>query len=412
MNQVWKKSLLSWLLVALSSVLVAQNMTARDYFLLGTAKYKCHACDKAIEEFTKALELDKNFADAYYGRSLAYTCNREFASAVQDIERAIRLKPDQVLYQEGKARIKLESGKNLEAKANFEVALRMDSLCWQAWYGLAMAERNIDSVENSRKAFEKSIHLNPDFPMSYLGRAEMRIKEGGYEEALDDLQMAGKLAPNYAKVFELRSMAQLKLGNFDAAIADATTATQLDPTNVNAYYYRGEGFFQQQQYQSADQDYAKAISLNKADGRSWYKRALCNDLLGDQITAKKYYGKAIKKNRGLRDAYSNRAAIWEKFEKPKKALLDLNNAVALDPESLDLRLRRGFVHLALDHVQLASDDFVQATRNHPTSGLAFYGLGMARYQNGNVSGACESWKQSAALKEQKASEQLSKYCND
>jgi tetratricopeptide (TPR) repeat protein len=411
MNFLWK-NLLLWLLVAFGGVVMGQTLTAKDYFLLGSAKYKCRACDLAVKEFDKAIALDKNYTEAYYGRSLAYACKRNFAAAMIDIEYAIRLKPKEVLYQEGKARIKLESGKNLEAKAGFQQALRMDTLCWQAWYGLAMAERNLDSLRNSAFAFDKVIVINPEFAMSYLGRAEAHFNTGDYATALVDLLIAGDLAPNYAPIYVLRSSAQLRLENYEAAIEDATKATELDPSSSSALFSRGEAYFKLEQFSKAEVDYAAAIAINKGDGQSWYKRAACNERLGDSKTAKKYYGKAISKNRGLADAYAKRAAIWEQQLKPKKALPDLKNAIALKPDDVGLRLRRGFIYLQLTQIQLASDDFVHASRLDPTSGRAFYGLGMARYQNGNVNGACESWKQAAELKDPNAIDELSKYCNE
>jgi tetratricopeptide (TPR) repeat protein len=202
------------------------------------------------------------------------------------------------------------------------------------------------------------------------------------------------------------------MGNFKQVIEDATAATKLDPSNKNAYFYRAEAYLAQSDYVKADQDYAVVLQHDKHDGLSWYKRGYCNEKVGDLVAAKQYYGKAVKKDKKLKDAYSNRAAIWEKFGKPKKALPDLNQAINLGKNDVALRLRRGFIHLQLDNVQLASDDFVAVTQLSPESGEAFYGLGMARYQNGNVKDACEAWKQAKYLKEPRASEQLAKFCNE
>ncbi|MBL0016717.1 MAG: hypothetical protein IPP17_09750 [Bacteroidetes bacterium] len=90
----------------------------------------------------------------------------------------------------------------------------------------------------------------------------------------------------------------------------------------------------------------------------------------------------------------------------------MNQALLLDKNNLSLRLRRGFLLLQLLQIQAASDDFVAATYIDPTSGVAFYGLGLARYQNGNSNDACDAWKTAKKLNEPRATEELSKYCND
>lgn len=407
----WKYLLVGFLCQGYGSLL-SQNLTAKDYFLTGTAKYKCRACSEAVEDFTKALELRKDYADAFYGRSLAYLCAKNYPAALQDIDRAMRLNPAQVLYREAKARIKLAAGKNLEAIEEYRTALRMDSLCWQAWYGLAQVQNNLDSTLQSRMAYEKAILLNPKFALSYLGVAEMNIKEGQYDDAMDHLAVAAKLAPEYPLLFELSSFAQLKRGNHEAAIQDANTAIKLDPSNKRPYGYRAEAYFAQGEFFKADLDYAVVVADDKHNGMAWFKRGLCNEKVGDQMAAKKYYGKAVKHNVQIKEAYSNRATIWERLGKPKKALPDLNQAIQLDSKDTQLRMRRGYIYLQLDEVQLASDDFVVVVQLMPANADALYGLGLARYQNGNIKDACEAWKQAHALDDPRAAEKLAKFCND
>lgn len=408
----WWKYVLIGILCLWGGMLFGQDLTAQNYFLMGTAKYRCNACTQAVEDFTKAIELKKDYAEAYYGRSLAYNCAENYAAAIDDIDRAIQLAPNQVLYREGKARIKLAAGKNVEARVEFEKAIRMDSLCWQAWYGIAQVHDNLDSTGLSKRAYEKALSLNPDFAMAYLGVAETKIKLGDYEGAMPHLMKAVEMAPEYARVFEMRSLAQLRRGNFVAAIEDASKATQLDPKNKGAYKYRAESYFAQENYMLADADFATVLGLDKKDGEALFRRGVCNEKLGDLNAAKKFYGKAVKRNKVLKDAYSNRAAIWEKLEKPKKALPDLNQALLLDKNDLSLRLRRGFILLQLLEIQAASDDFVAATYIDPKSGVAYYGLGLARYQNGNSNDACDAWKAAVKLNESRAAEELAKYCND
>ncbi|MEM7039937.1 MAG: tetratricopeptide repeat protein, partial [Bacteroidota bacterium] len=98
------------ILVPLGSWAQDRMMNARDYFLLGAAKFKCRACEYAVEDFDKAITMKKDYPEALYGRSLAYECLGEYRLALKDIDQAIRLRPKEVLYREGKARIRAASG--------------------------------------------------------------------------------------------------------------------------------------------------------------------------------------------------------------------------------------------------------------------------------------------------------------
>ena len=49
--------------------------------------------DKAITDFNKGIELNPQFAEAYFGRGLAYTYNGKYDSAIADLTKAIELNP-------------------------------------------------------------------------------------------------------------------------------------------------------------------------------------------------------------------------------------------------------------------------------------------------------------------------------
>ena len=79
-------------------------------------------------------------------------------------------------------------------------------------------------------------------------------------------------------------------------------------------------------------------------------------------------------------------------------------------ENTDLMLRRGFLRIELLDFQRASDDFTQVIRREPENGKAHFGLGNAKYQIGNVKGACAEWKIALDLGEDRVAEQISKFC--
>lgn len=59
--------------------------------------------DRAIEDYTRALEFNDNFADAYHNRGYAYYQKSEFDHAIEDYNQAIQLKKDNVLYYKNRS---------------------------------------------------------------------------------------------------------------------------------------------------------------------------------------------------------------------------------------------------------------------------------------------------------------------
>ena len=59
-----------------------------------TSYYKQGECDRAIEDFTKAIEFKPDFATAYNNRGNAFNNKDELNRAIEDYNKALDLKPD------------------------------------------------------------------------------------------------------------------------------------------------------------------------------------------------------------------------------------------------------------------------------------------------------------------------------
>src|SRR5437016_8996754 len=89
--------LLLILLVAFACVATAQPPTsnqAAEYFNHGTdLMNKQKDYDGAIANLTKAIELNRNYAEAYYQRGLARRQKGDIDGAISDYTSAIRINP-------------------------------------------------------------------------------------------------------------------------------------------------------------------------------------------------------------------------------------------------------------------------------------------------------------------------------
>ena len=62
--------------------------------LLGADAYSSKGeHDRAIEDYSRAIELDPEYAPAYYNRGNAYSDKGEYDRAIEDLNRAIELDP-------------------------------------------------------------------------------------------------------------------------------------------------------------------------------------------------------------------------------------------------------------------------------------------------------------------------------
>jgi tetratricopeptide (TPR) repeat protein len=66
---------------------------AEDYYNRGDAHFKKGETDRAIADFTKAIEKDPRFANAYYYRGMAYHRKKEYDRVILDYSKAIEINP-------------------------------------------------------------------------------------------------------------------------------------------------------------------------------------------------------------------------------------------------------------------------------------------------------------------------------
>ncbi|MEP7199468.1 MAG: tetratricopeptide repeat protein [Chloroflexota bacterium] len=70
--------------------------TAADYVAQGDYNYDLGHYDDAIANYTRAIRLQSDFAEAYNNRAYTYMTKHEYALALPDLDLAIQLRPNYV----------------------------------------------------------------------------------------------------------------------------------------------------------------------------------------------------------------------------------------------------------------------------------------------------------------------------
>lgn len=185
---------------------------ARTYIYRGAARYwQKSDFDGAITDYTRAIELDPEDAEAYNYRGFAHLYNGDIDKAIADYTKAIDI--DQELTEAYKDR----------ATAY-------------------LANSNFDNAIND---YTKAIQLDPDDTNIYNYRGFAYFRNSEIDKAIDDLSRAIQLKPDSAGAYYNRGIVQLSLRNWEEAKADLTTAAnnQLDiVTEFQQRYGRVEDF--------------------------------------------------------------------------------------------------------------------------------------------------------------------------
>lgn len=137
--------------------------------------------------------------------------------------------------------------------------------------------------------------------VDYIARGLDFLTLRNYEEALNDLNSAIALTPDYATAYMLRAQTRLlappskdisRAVTLKAALDDLNKAVELSPRNAVAWYNKGNALFEANDYTSAILAYTKAIEYQPDMGEAYFNRGYANLKLGNADAGKADLSKA------------------------------------------------------------------------------------------------------------------------
>ena len=136
------------------------KVRATAYYTQGSQYLERGQHNQAITSFTKAIELNPEYAEAYNDRGFAYLQKGQFDQAISDYTKAIELNP-----------------RSAEAYYNRGLAYGQD----KGHYDQAISD------------YTKAVELNPRFAEAYNNRGVACYFKGEYDKAWDDVHKAQSL---------------------------------------------------------------------------------------------------------------------------------------------------------------------------------------------------------------------------
>ena len=175
------------------------------HFSIGLLYSELEDHSKAIIYFTKAVELNKDFpptynllVSSYSKRSLQRIDSRDFSGAIEDINEALKIKPNVgTLY-----------------------ILR------------AISQNNITNYSDAINDYEKAFSINSKLynehsnklGLAYYNRGLEFNKKGNFSRAIDDFDKTIKIKPDFSDAYNDRAISKLQIKDVDGACKDINQA--------------------------------------------------------------------------------------------------------------------------------------------------------------------------------------------
>ena len=199
---------------------LAYNYRGSAYDSLGNYK-------QAIEDLNRAIEIKPRLAEAYNNRGIAYNGLGNYKQAIEDLNRAIEIKPGYAIAYNNRGNAYKSLGNYKQAIENFDRVIEINP-------GLAEAYNNrgnsYDSLGNYKQAIEdlnKAIEINPRLAIAYYNRGNSYNGLGNYRQAIEDYGRAIEINPRLAMAYLNRGVTYSRLGNEKLTFENLKTAAKL-----------------------------------------------------------------------------------------------------------------------------------------------------------------------------------------
>ncbi len=237
--------------------------------------------DEAIAEYNKAIEINRNYTNAYSNRGHAYFKKKQYDLAITDYTRAIQLDPKHTISYNGRGSAYINIKKYKLAALDFNKAIELDPNFSQAHTNRDIVTKMLTQASEYNRqgvtlastgkndeaivSFSKAIQVYPNYPSAYTNRGIVYIIKKQYDLAITDFNSAIKLNSNYALAYSNRGLAYIYTERYKEAVADLDKSLQIDPQDDNAWNNRGVALEQMGDIAGAIDSYDTAFKLDPSN---------------------------------------------------------------------------------------------------------------------------------------------------
>lgn len=236
--------------------------------------------------WTNTINNYPDFSIPYYMRGLTFSDNNK-DSAIDDYTRALQLDPDFEDAYNNRGVIYMNNGKSDLAIADFNKVLQLNPYKRDAYYNLGLLYAGSNKPEFAIVDFTKTISLDSTYADAYNNRGLMYLNSGKYDLSIADFNKSIILNPSSSYYYYNRGLYYNTIGQYEKAVNDFAFGLQLRPQNEDIYFnMEGVAMVNLMKYNEAIKDFSKAIEINPLGAGYWLNRAVAESKLGQNENAK------------------------------------------------------------------------------------------------------------------------------
>jgi tetratricopeptide (TPR) repeat protein len=162
---------------------IAIEDVARIFNSRGIAYLGLNERDKAIDDFSNALELDDKNPEFSLNRANAFLGRKQYERARDDFSRVIALAPRSAAAYAGRARANQEAGSPDLAIADYRKLLELEPRNISAFYGMGLAYKSKREDAKAIEVFNELLKIDPRYAAASYQNAGLFARDGKIDSA-------------------------------------------------------------------------------------------------------------------------------------------------------------------------------------------------------------------------------------
>jgi serine/threonine protein kinase/tetratricopeptide (TPR) repeat protein len=378
---------------AIASLDRAKSIDADDlhiHCLSGSAHFQLERYVRSAKNYSAVIKIDPKHVHAYVDRADCYTGLTKFKEAINDINTVINLvRADAELYAK-RASLYLRLNLYEQAEQDYTSAIGLESespSLYRARAALRYKRKNyrgvaadcaefnkrqnmtldllamwadscvqINDIQSAESLYTSIIRMNPLDNHALEVRANLRIRLGSWQDAIDDYTTLMRKGRSSVEIILSRASAFQYLNKLDQAIADCEAARKIDPENKYVYKLYVSVLAGKKNYSEALKMARKSVACDPEDARSHYVLAFIYKQLNKQTLRLEALNNALAIKPNDVQALYQRADLLSKLEKYERSYKDLSKALLESPKNIGCLVLRISVSVILKQHQRALKD--------------------------------------------------------
>ncbi len=218
-----------------------KRAAAERLYSQGVAQLSRDDFPRALTFFEKAIEIDPNYAEAWYQAGFTYGVQGRHTEALKASKQAAKLRPDwaETFVNIGASSFAL--GQYKEAADAYRQAIKLEDYKPDTQYSLGLSLEKLNRPEEEILAYRRALLLKPDHAGSIekLGMAYLKLKR--YADALTQFEQLKTYKPD-AKTYNYIGESLIELGKAEESVDAFNNAVSYNPDFDKARYNLGRSY--------------------------------------------------------------------------------------------------------------------------------------------------------------------------